>query len=208
MLKSTAGAAASGCASARTTPSFPAVSTRSRQGANYFNDAGVFLEKYIETSRHIEVQIFGNGRGGVTVLGERDCSSSAATRSDRETRAGDSRSDPRRLHAAAKRLAEKVAYRSAGTWSHLRRELRQVLFPRSQHRLQVEHGVTETVFGVDWCAGWSNSPPADPAPPPRTETDRVRWSSASTPRTPNATSGPPGIITNAVFRKESAATSG
>lgn len=75
MLKSTAEAAASVCASAMTQKScddaFDAVV---RLGKNNFSDAGVFIEKYIERARHLEVQLFGDGKGEVIALGVRDCS--------------------------------------------------------------------------------------------------------------------------------------
>jgi urea carboxylase len=153
MLKSTAGGGGIGMRicrdDAELTNSFDSIR---RQAENYFRDSGVFLEKYIETSRHIEVQIFGNGQGGVAVLGERDCSvqrrnqkvieEAPAPGLDEATRAA--------LHAAAKRLAEKVAYRSAGTVEFIYDvSSRAFYFLEVNTRLQVEHGVTETVFHVD-----------------------------------------------------------
>jgi urea carboxylase len=75
MLKSTAGGGGIGmrvCRDARELSE--AFATVQRLGQNNFSDAGVFLEKYIERARHLEVQIFGDGRGEVIALGVRDCS--------------------------------------------------------------------------------------------------------------------------------------
>ncbi len=153
MLKSTAGGGGIGMRicrdDAELSGSFDSIR---RMGANYFNDAGVFLEKYIETSRHIEVQIFGNGRGGVAVLGERDCSVQRRNQKVVEETPAPGIPEATRaaLHAAAKRLAEKVAYRSAGTVEFIYDvSCGKFYFLEVNTRLQVEHGVTETVFGVD-----------------------------------------------------------
>jgi urea carboxylase len=75
MLKSTAGGGGIGmrvCRDARELTD--AFETVQRLGQNNFSDAGVFLEKYIERARHLEVQIFGDGQGEVIALGVRDCS--------------------------------------------------------------------------------------------------------------------------------------
>ena len=153
MLKSTAGGGGIGMRicrdDAELSGSFDSIR---RMGANYFNDAGVFLEKYIETSRHIEVQIFGNGRGGVAVLGERDCSVQRRNQKVVEETPAPGIPEATRaaLHAAAKRLAEKVSYRSAGTVEFIYDvSCGKFYFLEVNTRLQVEHGVTETVFGVD-----------------------------------------------------------
>ncbi|MDR2850184.1 MAG: urea carboxylase [Verrucomicrobiota bacterium] len=153
MLKSTAGGGGIGMRICRDeaglTESFDSIR---RMGENYFNDAGVFLEKYIETSRHIEVQIFGNGRGGVAVLGERDCSVQRRNQKVVEETPAPGISDAVRaaLHDAAKRLAETVAYRSAGTVEFIYDVVSGAFyFLEVNTRLQVEHGVTETVFHVD-----------------------------------------------------------
>jgi urea carboxylase len=82
-----------------------------------FGDGGVFLERYVERARHVEVQIFGDGRGRVVALGERDCS--AQRRHQKvieETPAPRLRPAVRQaLLAAAVKLGSAVGYRSAGT---------------------------------------------------------------------------------------------
>jgi urea carboxylase len=123
-----------------------------RMGAASFGDSGVFLERYVERARHIEVQIFGDGEGRVVALGERDCSlqrrnqkvveEAPAPNLDFAVRAG--------LYEAAIRLGEAARYRSAGTVEFLYDATRRdFFFLEVNTRLQVEHGVTEEVLGID-----------------------------------------------------------
>ncbi len=126
--------------------------TIKRLGRNYFKDDGVFIEKYIETSRHIEVQIFGDGCGEVVTLGERDCSVQRRNQKVIEETPAPGISDETRrgLYAAAKSLAKLVSYRSAGTVEFIYdTKTNDFYFLEVNTRLQVEHGITEEVFGVD-----------------------------------------------------------
>jgi urea carboxylase len=123
-----------------------------RLSENNFSNGGVFLEKFIEAARHIEVQIFGDGQGQVVTLGERDCS--AQRRNQKvieETPAPNLSSSTRQqLQETAQRLAQAVQYRNAGTVEFvLDQATDQFYFLEVNTRLQVEHGVTEEVFGVD-----------------------------------------------------------
>lgn len=153
MLKATAGGGGIGMRVCRNEAEirdgFAAVA---RLGVANFGDAGVFLERYVERARHIEVQIFGDGAGRVIALGERDCSlqrrnqkvveEAPAPNLDPAVRAG--------LIAAAVRLGEAARYRSAGTVEFLFDEARgDFFFLEVNTRLQVEHGVTEEVMGID-----------------------------------------------------------
>ncbi len=126
--------------------------TVARLGAANFGQAGVFLERFVEKARHIEVQIFGDGNGNVIVLGERDCS--AQRRNQKvveETPAPGIREDVRRrLWKTAETLTRALDYRSAGTVEFLYDSDREEFyFLEVNTRLQVEHGVTEEVTGID-----------------------------------------------------------
>jgi urea carboxylase len=123
-----------------------------RQGQASFGDAGVFLERYIARARHIEVQIFGDGKGRVVALGERDCSLQRRNQKVVEEAPAPCLSDAKRaeLIAAAIRLGEAAQYLSAGTVEFLFDAVRQEFFFLEMNtRLQVEHGVTEEVMGID-----------------------------------------------------------
>lgn len=117
-----------------------------------FNDAGVFLEKYVRKARHVEVQIFGNEYGEVCTLGERDCSVQRRNQKVVEESPAPNLSDDvrRSMYKAAKSLAKTSGYRSAGTVEFLYDELSEKFyFLEVNTRLQVEHGITEEVYGVD-----------------------------------------------------------
>ncbi|PBJ20425.1 Acetyl-/propionyl-coenzyme A carboxylase alpha chain [Pseudomonas sp. ACN8] len=153
MLKSTAGGGGIGmrvCRSAaELSESFEAVK---RLGQNNFSDAGVFIEKYIQRARHLEVQVFGDGRGEVIALGVRDCSVQRRNQKVLEETPAPNLPDgmAEALCAAAIKLAKAVNYRSAGTVEFVfDSEARRFYFLEVNTRLQVEHGVTEQVWGVD-----------------------------------------------------------
>jgi len=123
-----------------------------RQGQSNFGDAGIFLERYIRRARHIEVQLFGDGEGRVMPLGERDCS--LQRRNQKVVEESPAPLLPpavrRELIAAATRLGQAAVYRSAGTVEFLYdAERQQFFFLEMNTRLQVEHGVTEEVMGID-----------------------------------------------------------
>jgi urea carboxylase len=153
MLKSTAGGGGIGmrvCRSAsELRDSFDAVK---RLGQNNFSDAGVFIEKYIQRARHLEVQVFGDGRGEVIALGVRDCSVQRRNQKVLEETPAPNLPDgmAEALCAAAIKLAKAVNYRSAGTVEFVfDSEAQRFYFLEVNTRLQVEHGVTEQVWGVD-----------------------------------------------------------
>ncbi|QQP93074.1 urea carboxylase (plasmid) [Skermanella sp. TT6] len=153
MIKSTAGGGGIGMQLCRE-PSqlagmFEAVSRLSR---NNFKESGVYLEKFVEHARHIEVQIFGDGRGTVVALGERDCSAQRRNQKVIEETPAPHLSDAQRqaLFDAAERLGKAVGYRSAGTVEFIHdAEAGEFYFLEVNTRLQVEHGVTEEVTGID-----------------------------------------------------------
>jgi urea carboxylase len=117
-----------------------------------FSDAGVFLERYVRRARHVEVQIFGDGQGNVIALGERDCS--LQRRNQKVIEETPAPHLPARVRTtlldAAVRLGRAVNYRSAGTVEFLYDPADgEAYFLEVNARLQVEHGVTEQVTGVD-----------------------------------------------------------
>jgi len=153
MLKSTAGGGGIGmrrCHDARELEeSFAAVQ---RLAEGNFRNAGVFLEKFVARARHIEVQIFGDGRGRVVALGERDCSVQRRNQKviEESPAPGLDAAARRELHDAAARLGRVVGYRSAGTVEFVYdADAARFYFLEVNTRLQVEHGVTEEVGGVD-----------------------------------------------------------
>ena len=153
MLKSTAGGGGIGmqlCQDAQMLRE--AFDTVQRTARASFGDARVYLERFVAEARHIEVQIFGNGKGGVVALGERDCSLQRRNQKVvEETPApGLSHEMRTRLHQAAVALGKSVAYESAGTVEFIYDVERQdFYFLEVNTRLQVEHPVTEAVFGID-----------------------------------------------------------
>jgi urea carboxylase len=153
MLKSTAGGGGIGMSLIREAADLPAALLGvERLAAKNFSRGGVFLEKYIERARHIEVQIFGDGRGRVIALGERDCSVQRRNQKIIEETPAPHLSDAvrQRMFAAAIRLGEAVAYQSAGTVEFVfDKATQEFYFLEVNTRLQVEHGVTEEVTGVD-----------------------------------------------------------
>ena len=123
-----------------------------RLAAAQFGDPRLFVERCVPAPRHVEVQAFGDGAGGVLVLGDRDCSLQRRHQKVVEECPAPNLADAvrARMHSAAKALLESVAYRSAGTVEFLYDADRQTAyFLEVNTRLQVEHGVTELVFGID-----------------------------------------------------------
>lgn len=154
-----------------------------RQGEASFGDAGVFLERYIARARHIEVQIFGDGQGRVMALGERDCSLQRRNQKVVEEAPAPCLSPAKRaeLIAAAVRLGEAAGYLSAGTVEFLYDAQRDdFFFLEMNTRLQVEHGVTEEVMGIDLVEWMIRGAAGDfamldaPAPTPQGHSVQVR----------------------------------
>jgi len=152
MLKSTGGGGGIGLQLCRAGAELEQLfDTTMRLGRANFKHAGVFLEKFIERARHIEVQIFGDGKR-VVALGERDCSVQRRNQKVVEETPAPKISDDVRsgLHGAAVQLGEAIGYESAGTVEFIYdARTEEYYFLEVNTRLQVEHGVTEEVFGVD-----------------------------------------------------------
>ena len=153
MLKSTAGGGGIGMRLCNSKPELrDAFESVSRQSQASFGSSSLYLERFVSQARHIEVQIFGDGKGAVIALGERDCS--AQRRNQKvieETPApGLPISVREKLLEAAVRLGKAVSYQSAGTVEFIYDNFtHDFYFLEVNTRLQVEHGVTEEVTGVD-----------------------------------------------------------
>jgi urea carboxylase len=120
-----------------------------------FGSTGIFLERFVRPARHVEVQLFGDGEGRVAVFGDRDCSLQRRNQKVIEEAPAPALPEHVRelLHRSARELAASVSYRSAGTVEFVYDPVREeASFLEVNTRLQVEHPVTEEVFGVDLVA--------------------------------------------------------
>ncbi len=153
ILKSSAGGGGIGMQIARKMEEIgPMFDQVRRLAVSNFSDASVFLERYIDRARHIEVQCFGDGQGKVVAFGDRDCSMQRRNQKIIEECPAPGLTDAERaeLQAASVRVLEALDYRSAGTVEFLWDDIdRSYYLLEVNARLQVEHGVTEEVFGVD-----------------------------------------------------------
>ena len=153
MLKSTAGGGGIGLSRCNDEGELVAAfESVKRLGESFFSDSGVFIERFVARARHVEVQIFGDGNGTVLALGERECSLQRRNQKVVEETPAPNLPQATReqLHASAVRLGRTVKYRSAGTVEYIYDDERdEFYFLEVNTRLQVEHGVTESVFGVD-----------------------------------------------------------
>ncbi|MGH7002255.1 MAG: acetyl-CoA carboxylase biotin carboxylase subunit, partial [Stellaceae bacterium] len=152
MLKAAAGGGGKGMRIATSDADLAEAFQRaSSEAKTAFGDARLFLEKFIEEPRHIEIQILGDRRGNVVHLFERECSIQRRHQKvieeapspflDAKTRA--------RMGAAAVALAKAAKYSSAGTVEFIVDKRRNFYFLEMNTRLQVEHPVTELVTGLD-----------------------------------------------------------
>jgi urea carboxylase len=153
ILKATAGGGGIGMRVCETAEAVnEAFAAVQRLATGNFSDGGVFLERYVRQARHVEVQVFGDGAGKVVALGERDCSLQRRNQKVVEETPAPGLPTATRaaLLEAAVRLASAANYRSAGTVEFLYdAERDDFFFLEVNTRLQVEHGVTEQVTGVD-----------------------------------------------------------
>lgn len=168
MLKSTAGGGGIGMSLCRSEQELGDAYEKTRRlSSNNFSNDALFLEKFVENARHIEVQIFGDGKGRAIALGERDCSAQRRNQKVIEEAPAPGLSDAQRqqLQDTAVRLMESVHYRNAGTVEFIFDvDTGAFYFLEVNTRLQVEHGVTEAIFGVD-LVEWMLLLGADELPP-------------------------------------------
>ncbi len=122
-----------------------------REGDAYFADSTVFVERYLENPRHVEIQVLADAHGGVIHLGERDCSIQRRHQKLIEETPSPAVDDDlrARIGAIAVEAARAVGYRSAGTVEGLLTPAGDYFFLEMNTRIQVEHTVTELVTGLD-----------------------------------------------------------
>ncbi|KUN77102.1 5-oxoprolinase/urea amidolyase family protein [Streptomyces griseoruber] len=156
MLKATGGGGGIGMSACRSPEELTDAWERvQRVAAASFSSAGVFLERLVEHARHVEVQVFGDGEGRVVTFGDRDCSLQRRNQKVLEEAPAPGLPDHvrRQLAASARDLCASVGYRSAGTVEFVYDAAREeAWFLEVNTRLQVEHPVTEEIYGVDLVA--------------------------------------------------------
>ena len=128
--------------------------TARNEAEKSFGNSGVYIEKLIENSHHIEFQILGDSRGSLVHLGERDCSVQRRNQKlVEETPSplieGKFRDLRKKMGKAAVRIAEAAHYTNAGTVEFLVDDKGEFYFLEVNKRIQVEHGITEEVTGID-----------------------------------------------------------
>jgi acetyl-CoA carboxylase biotin carboxylase subunit len=151
MVKATAGGGGKGMRVVETPDQLAgALETAASEALKSFGDSGVYLEKFIQRPRHIEIQILADHERTIH-LGERECSIQRRHQKLVEEAPSSAVSQDLRewMGAAAVAAAEAVAYRGAGTCEFLLAEDQSFYFLEMNTRIQVEHPVTELVYGVD-----------------------------------------------------------
>ncbi|MDP2498895.1 MAG: acetyl-CoA carboxylase biotin carboxylase subunit [Candidatus Palauibacterales bacterium] len=152
MIKAAAGGGGKGMRVARDEGSFEKAFSMARQEAGAaFDDPSVYLEKFIDRPRHVEIQVLGDHHGNLMHLGERDCSVQRRHQKLIEESPSPILSEDvrREMGQAAVRGSEAIDYRNAGTMEFLVTPEEDFYFMEMNTRIQVEHPVTEMVTGVD-----------------------------------------------------------
>ena len=152
IIKATAGGGGRGMRVAHNDISFQnAFAAAKTEAQAAFKNPGVYIERYVEEARHVEIQVFADGHGNVVYLGERDCS--IQRRHQKLVEEGPSPALDgelrRRMGEAAVRLARAAGYVNAGTVEFLVDPKGNFYFMEMNTRIQVEHPVTEEITGID-----------------------------------------------------------
>jgi len=152
MIKAAAGGGGRGMRVVRDDKSLLAeIKTASKEAANAFGDGTVFLEKFIERPKHIEIQLLGDKYGKLVHLYERDCSVQRRFQKVVEIAPSINLADAtrERLYDYALRLGREVKYSHAGTVEFLVDQEENIYFIEVNPRIQVEHTITEEITGID-----------------------------------------------------------
>ena len=152
LVKAAAGGGGRGMRRVERADDLPAaLAAGASEAAAAFGDGSVYLEREIRPARHIEVQLLGDSDGRVVAIGERDCSLQRRHQKlvEEAPAPGLSADDRRHLHEMAVRIATAAGLRNAATAEFLRAPDGSFYFLEVNTRLQVEHGVTELVAGLD-----------------------------------------------------------
>jgi acetyl-CoA carboxylase biotin carboxylase subunit len=178
LLKAAAGGGGKGMRVVRSAAEMPnAFDAARRESKNAFGDDAVYIEKFIEGPRHVEIQVLADSHGNVVSLGERECSVQRRHQKMIEEAPSPavSRELRRRMGAAAVRAAKAAGYVNAGTCEFLLAKDGQFYFLEMNTRIQVEHPVTEFVTGVD-LVQWQIRIAAGETLPFRTDIEPRGWS--------------------------------
>ncbi len=129
----------------------PALASAAAEAQAAFGDAEMYIERYLPSVRHVEVQVFADSQGNTVHLGERDCSVQRRHQKlvEEAPGAGLTEATRAKLGEAAVKAAEAVGYRNAGTVEFLMDPDGKFFFSEMNVRIQVEHPVTEMVTGLD-----------------------------------------------------------
>jgi acetyl-CoA carboxylase biotin carboxylase subunit len=152
MIKAVAGGGGRGMRLVRSAEELPKLlKTATREAEAAFGAGGVYLEKYVESPRHIEIQVLGDHHGNVVHLGERECSIQRRHQKliEEAPSLALSQKQRRRLGSTVVDAARAVQYTNAGTFEFLMDPTGKFYFLEANTRLQVEHPVTEFVTGID-----------------------------------------------------------
>jgi Acetyl/propionyl-CoA carboxylase, alpha subunit len=152
LLKAAAGGGGKGMRVVKGREEFAdALQTSKSEARNAFGDDRVYIEKYLEHPRHIEIQVLADGAGNTIFLGERECSIQRRHQKVMEETPSPIVDESLRteMGRAAVRLVRSVGYRNAGTVEFLVDDHKTFYFLEVNTRLQVEHPVTELVTGID-----------------------------------------------------------
>jgi propionyl-CoA carboxylase alpha chain len=178
MIKASAGGGGKGLRVAHDDKeAFEGYTSCRNEARNSFGDDRVFIEKYVEEPRHIEIQVLGDAHGNVVFLHERECSIQRRHQKVIEEAPSPFISDATRqaMGAQAVQLARAVKYQSAGTVEFVVGKDQGFYFLEMNTRLQVEHPVTESITGIDLVEQMIRVAAGEPLPFTQAEIPRRGW---------------------------------